>query len=490
MSLLPIVLAVLLGQDPQPVPDEAARKQAEKLVRDLFKAEYGKTSPADRAALARTLLQQASQSRSDPASFYVLLAQAEDLAVLAGDVDLALSAVEEAGRAFSIDVPARKEAVLQRAAPRTPEDAKRAAAAWLKLTSEALAAGQFERAEKAAGNAASLARKAKDLQTATRAEALAKESADLKGKYRGLAQARQTLLAQPEDPAANTLVGRFECFVTGNWSSGLPRIAKGNDAALAGIAQEELGAGGDAAKLSVAADGWRATADKEPAVTRLSLLRHAGELYRTAIPGLTGLSKARAEKRLEEIDRLVGAAEEVDIIALIDSKLDSVRGTWNVRGTTLVSQAVDILEIPYVPPDEYDLRLIVERKSGTENLSVGIVVGGRQVAVGMDEMGNQAGLHRIDGLRAWEKNGTQYEGVLLPPNKERSLLISVRKTGVAFTVDGQKIFDWKGESSRLSRNPAVPLRSQEVMYLISNESQFVIKKFVLTPLSGRGKSTR
>jgi hypothetical protein len=48
-----------------PVPDGAKQKDAEKLVRDLFKDQYSKKSAADRKTLCGLLLEQASKNRED-----------------------------------------------------------------------------------------------------------------------------------------------------------------------------------------------------------------------------------------------------------------------------------------------------------------------------------------------------------------------------------------------------------------------------------------
>ena len=144
--------------------------------------------------------------------------------------------------------------------------------------------------------------------------------------------------------------------------------------------------------------------------------------------------------------------------------------------------------IPWRPPEEYDLKVTVERKSGTKNFLLGIVVGGRQTAIGVDEEG-LTGLSRIDGRKA-EENETTYKGKLLIQDKESVLVCSIRKTGVALTVDGQKIFDWKGEANRLSRNPAVPLRRSDDMYISAKQSTYIVKQMILVPLSGEGKEHR
>src|SRR5207237_680761 len=58
------------------VPDAGKQKEAEKIIKDLFKDQYAKKAAADRKALARQLLDQAAQSASDPAAAWVMFREA------------------------------------------------------------------------------------------------------------------------------------------------------------------------------------------------------------------------------------------------------------------------------------------------------------------------------------------------------------------------------------------------------------------------------
>lgn len=489
MGCVTVLLLALGTQDPAALPDEPARNEAEKLVRELFKDDLAKTASADRQALARKLLGQARESRSEPAAQYVLFALSEDLAAGAGDLELVEAVLDEHGKAFQLDLLGRREAILQHLPVKTPDEIRKAASAWLRLASDSLPAGSFDRVEKAAGTAGAQARKIKDAALAARAAAIAKDLSDLRSRYGGLALARQTLAAQPEDGAANALVGRFECLVSGAWESGLPKLSKGSDLALKEIALEELAQPSEALRRVALADAWAGQAEKESGAGRISLLRHAATLYRSAEPGLSGLSKVRVDKRLEEIARAAGAAAEVNLLALIDPKEDTLAGTWTVQGSVMsCGPQTGVIEVPFAPPVEYDLRARLERRSGQQQFLFGIVVEGRQTAVAIDEF-DITGLGRIDGLKTLQ-NETAYKGRVLLVGKESVLLIQVRKGGVALTVDGKSIFKWKGDAQRLSKNPNTAIRRPDILYLTCGISQFDLKELILVPLSGDGRRVR
>jgi hypothetical protein len=70
----------------EPAPTAAAKKEAEAVVRDLFKDDYAKKTPAERGILARKLLKLAKETKDDPVGRFVLLTEAMELGVLAGEV--------------------------------------------------------------------------------------------------------------------------------------------------------------------------------------------------------------------------------------------------------------------------------------------------------------------------------------------------------------------------------------------------------------------
>ena len=67
------------------LPAAADLAKAQKLVKELLGDEIAQTKPAGRAALAARILKQADESRDDAAGRYVLLCQARDVAIKAGD---------------------------------------------------------------------------------------------------------------------------------------------------------------------------------------------------------------------------------------------------------------------------------------------------------------------------------------------------------------------------------------------------------------------
>src|SRR5205823_500577 len=123
--------------------------KAEDLVNDIFKEEIAKANDAEaRAKLAVYLIQQGDESSEDPAARYVLYRQARDLAILAGNPQLALSTIDKLTQYFEgsgINLKAEALAKIVEHVP-TKEPSKLLTELALALTSEAVEADNYDAA--------------------------------------------------------------------------------------------------------------------------------------------------------------------------------------------------------------------------------------------------------------------------------------------------------------------------------------------------------
>ena len=185
----------------------------------------------------------------------------------------------------------------------------------------------------------------------------------------------------------------------------------------------------------------------------------------------------------------------VDLLAMIDPRKDTVDGEWTVEGRVLVcaqKRPWARIQIPYTPPDEYDLVLVAERKEGVEAINIGLVRAGslfHAVVDGFAFKGLLSGLSTIDGRYA-DNNETTAKGQLLSNDVASTVVCSVRKDGVKMTVDGKKIFDWKGDYKRLGNHPALRMPRTDALYLNAFNCTYRFTKLTLTAVSGQGKKLR
>jgi len=288
--------------DRLPVPDPAQLKEKEKVIRDLFKADYAKKGAPDRLSLARTLIKQGLDTKDDPAAQYVLFREARHLAAQAGDLGTVQEAIEGLAVTFKVEAFRLKAAALPPIAQeaKTPELLRAASELLLRLTEDLGFQDEPETQEKLVQAALAAARKSKDVPLAARCEVRSKGIAELKPRLGRLKGAREQLAVAPDDPSANFEVGQFECLMRGNWTVGLPLLAKGSSDVLRTLALRDLSMPDAVGDQIALADAWKERSEKET-LGRARLRERAAFWYDAATKQATGILRVKAEKALAEL---------------------------------------------------------------------------------------------------------------------------------------------------------------------------------------------
>ncbi|HVR86252.1 MAG TPA: hypothetical protein VMU54_18160, partial [Planctomycetota bacterium] len=283
----------------QPVPDAAAQKEQEALIKSVFKAEYAKTTSPDRKALATKLLQQAAQTQDNVAARFVLYRESRDLAAEGADISTSFAAIDAMAGEFKIAPIPMKVAALatMTKAVHLVDDFRHLALWYLKLAEEAIAEDDLETALMAAGRAASLGRSAKDVPLTTRGEFKTKEAGELKNKFDAVRKARETLSANPDDGPANAAVGEYLCLVRGDWAAGLPHLSKG-EGRFRDLARMDLSDPQKADEQAAVGDGWWEASERERGRSQENVRRRAIYWYELASPRLSGLLQAKVHQRM------------------------------------------------------------------------------------------------------------------------------------------------------------------------------------------------
>jgi hypothetical protein len=491
-GLILACLAALPLQDSRlPVPEAGKVKEAEKAVKELFKAEYARKAPADRASLARLLLQSAT-SQTNPAERWVCLSQAQELAAQAGEWEVAWDAVFQIAAAFEGDGTALKLALLTQAGKsvKTTDEAGKIAERSLKFADELLRQDAVDSAEKAVASAQQLAKKSASPPLMTQAAAKSKELADLKAGLEKSKKVREALAKNPDDPAANLEYGLFLCLARGQWDKGLPHLARGTEGPFRTIAARELGSPEGAADQASLGDFWWDQAEKETGPAKASARARAAHWYDKALAGLDGLPRVRAEKRLTESELAQNGF--LDLLRLIDPAKDSVATTWKVEGGVLTN-GMNFrcrLQIPYQPPEEYDLTFQLATTGEGNPMVFGLVGGAVQFNVALEGWGR----HIITATGKKEINppftkALQY-GAGDAFGKENTIVIAVRKKGFTFTVNGTKSMSWEGQYSALANSTEWAVPDPKALWIGAWDRPLQIRKIGLTPITGQGRRLR
>lgn len=204
--------------------------------------------------------------------------------------------------------------------------------------------------------------------------------------------------------------------------------------------------------------------------------------------------------------------QTVNLLSLVDPKLDQCHPEFTFDGEALLVTPkrqygqVTRLHIPYVPPEEYDVRMTVERTGklcpGFEGkplsgLAMILVQGGRQAVVVIDELD----IDKLDD--SWREVKSQSffmqgneshhgkvlkDGMLLGIKTPTEVLWSVRKDAVTVTLAGKDLIQWKPGFGRFYVRHNWSLPTRESLGLGSFSSQFRLTRLELVPLSGEGRA--
>jgi len=176
----------------------------------------------------------------------------------------------------------------------------------------------------------------------------------------------------------------------------------------------------------------------------------------------------------------------IDLLDLVEVDKDVLAGVWGFQGRALITGAVEYgrLQIPCVPPEQYDLTLVVTRKRGVQSLNLGFAIAGRQAMVAIDANEGQTSALSLAGGSEFFDNETRHDGKVLKWNKKSVVKVFVRKSSVTVTVDERTIIDWSGSAAALAFPPGWSVTNPKALFLGSWDSVFRIDELTLTPREG------
>ncbi|MDB5338786.1 MAG: hypothetical protein JWN70_4405 [Planctomycetaceae bacterium] len=288
----------------QDVPDAEARKDAESQLRELFKKDYAKaTQPAGKLALAKALMAIDFSAEKDPAIPYVALEGVRVNAAAAGELPLAMKAVRVLGDTYQMKVVELKLETLGMAGKsiRDKANLSQASRVGLDIAAEMIREDNYAIASQAIVIAKSLALKAQDKQLQSLITYYDKRVKSLSREFKKIES--DAILAKKDstNKSACTQLGKFECFLKGDWEAGLSHLQSGQDGILRDVASLDLANPTDPSAQVALADRWRATGELLPADQQAIVQRHAAAWYYRALPGLSGLEKVTVQKQIDKI---------------------------------------------------------------------------------------------------------------------------------------------------------------------------------------------
>lgn len=271
------------------------------------------------------MLAQGRDAGNDAATRYVLLKQTIELATRGRDAVLATDAVSELATHFAVDGDQLELDTLREcfAPSMPPEQASAVVNQCIGLSESAMKVDRYDVADRA-------------LILAESAEHLANQPAlmpliathhrDMNRQKSAAASAlaaEHRLKNNPNDPDANFARGFYLAIMKGDWTAGLPLLAKGANPGFKAAATRDLANPQKTDGMLAAGDGWWDLSQNETGAVGSSLRQRAALWYSQLIKisSFTGLGRTRVDKRLAELASSDAPSGEIGAPSPIGSHL-------------------------------------------------------------------------------------------------------------------------------------------------------------------------
>lgn len=481
------------------VPDEAACAKALALIQSLFKDEYARHSAPDKAALAKVLLQQAQDTHDDAAARYVLLEQANELAIAAGDPEMATGSLDLMGKYYAVSVLERKVRTVLRLPPAelSPGACEALASICMDLVDRQVEADGFEMARQMADLTEAAAAHSKRVSFAASLQPRLAGFRELLAEYAAVQPVREKLRDHPEDADANLILGKFYCLSKGDFRRGLPFLAQGADSNLASLAAKELAASGEPARQIEAADGWWELSKTLSGVAKAHAAAHATGLYQAAVRNFAGITLLRIQSRLGNakeapVSFLPNKPGEktINLLTMVDPEKDAVEGKWKLEHSVLscAAERHARVELPYQAPEEYDLRVVFTRTKGDGAVVVLLTGAHEAFGLSLDNQGHNARFESV-GRKISTDNPTKVPCALQNATRY-AVVVEVRKDSLRALLNGKVLTEHKTDYKDLSRYQLWKLKDEKVLGLGAGASDVTFERVEVVEVTGTGKKTR
>ncbi len=315
LALLCIHWVVGAEGEKLPEPTAAEQKESEQEIHKLF-APPGK-DPAEIGRYAKKLLEAGRGTASRPSQQFVLLRMARDLAAGAADVETALAAARALGDSYRVDLRAMEIDVFSIVIHSQTKGASSVLIrASLDFMEKVRLDHDFENALRFTSLAQILARKTDSSWLRGRLESLSGRLRILEQWRKRVEEATTKLAADPKDPAANELLGKFHCLVCGTWETGVPFLVLCDHPRLQELARDELANPAAPSLQFELGRHWWALSEEEKEVPWAKAMQlRAGHWYGAAVANLSGVDQAIARDHLGRLpERFLCDLEELDVV--------------------------------------------------------------------------------------------------------------------------------------------------------------------------------
>lgn len=311
-----------------PVPNRSAVSDAVGRVKQLFGDRLRPMGNRERLRdTGQEMLRSAEGMRSDPAGAFALQATAIDIAIQATDLELLLRALDHHVAMFEVDAVETHADALAKfgkqngGALAESVDAREYMTAVVPIIYGLTMQDKFDVTEDLTQFATMYESRSGNREFLVDLNRLKSQLQSAKNFFQRSGAALGQLRSNPEDPAACYAVGRYLTFIKGDWDTGLPILAMGENERLAQMAKADLAAAGASSEQVLAnADAWWELGEETSnQLFKGACRERAAHWYQIAIRSLPeSLSKLHAKSRLEECTNSVSGSPIVSLKTLAE----------------------------------------------------------------------------------------------------------------------------------------------------------------------------
>jgi hypothetical protein len=183
----------------------------------------------------------------------------------------------------------------------------------------------------------------------------------------------------------------------------------------------------------------------------------------------------------------------IDILALTDPTQDTVSGAWSKLDGTLTCIPGDIahIEFPYIVPDEYDLRILFVRSSGTGDMAVILHGGDHQFVWRMGGRRNSAaGFGTVDGKAFGRNPSSKQAEEWLTTGQQEELIIQVRRDSVSTILNENPVSTLKTNFQNLALGQMFAQHRSDTLGIYVNHDDLTIESAEITEITASGRPVR
>ena len=205
------------------------------------------------------------------------------------------------------------------------------------------------------------------------------------------------------------------------------------------------------------------------------VILHFAALALLCLPGIT-LGSEQREKA-------------VDLMPLIHPNTDAVKGKWNKQGKDLISDNASpaTLEIPYIPPEEYDFRISFTRRSGNEGVHQILYKSGHTFQWTVGARSSSKMCFMLINRQSFDNASAVSKPQCIVNNRRYVSIVSVRNGSVTATLNGIQIVNWKTDYHEMDGLfGGFQLRNPNRLGIASWASPTVFHSIEILEVTGKG----